>query len=507
MGQGMGKYIMALDQGTTSSRCILFDKQGKILSMAQKEFSQIYPNPGWVEHNPMEIWSSQMAVATEAMAIVGAGAEDISGIGITNQRETAIVWDKKTGIPIYNAIVWQCRRTAERIDRLNAEGYGEIIRKKTGLVPDAYFSATKIAWILDHVENARERARAGELLFGTVDTWLIWNLTKGAVHVTDYTNASRTMLFNIHELRWDQELLEKLDIPACMLPQVKPSSCIYGYTDAGVLGGNIPIAGAAGDQQAALFGQCCFEQGQVKNTYGTGCFLLMNTGHTAIESRHGLLTTIAAGTGEKAEYALEGSVFVAGAAVQWLRDEMRMIKNAAQTEEYARAVEDTAGVYIVPAFAGMGAPYWNQYARGTVTGITRGCKKEHLIRAALESIAYQTADVLQAMEEDSGIHLKELKVDGGASANDFLMKFQSDIIHTKVYRPECIETTSLGAAYLAGLATGYYKSKEEIRENWMLGKAFEPSMDEEKRRELLKGWKRAVRCTIAYSTACGEAER
>lgn len=374
----MGKYIMALDQGTTSSRCILFDKQGKILSMAQKEFSQIYPNPGWVEHNPMEIWSSQMAVATEAMAMVGAGAEDISGIGITNQRETAIVWDKKTGIPIYNAIVWQCRRTADRIDALNAEGCGGIIRKKTGLIPDAYFSATKIAWILDHVENARERARAGELLFGTVDTWLIWNLTKGAVHVTDYTNASRTMLFNIHELQWDKELLEKLDIPECMLPEVKPSSCVYGYTDAGVLGGNIPIAGAAGDQQAALFGQCCFEQGQVKNTYGTGCFLLMNTGHTAIESRHGLLTTIAAGTGDKAEYALEGSVFVAGAAIQWLRDEMRMIKNAAQTEEYARAVNDTAGVYIVPAFAGMGAPYWNQYARGTVTGITRGCKKSIL---------------------------------------------------------------------------------------------------------------------------------
>ncbi len=495
----MGKYIMALDQGTTSSRCILFDKQGKILSMAQKEFSQIYPNPGWVEHNPMEIWSSQMAVATEAMAMVGAGAEDISGIGITNQRETAIVWDKKTGIPIYNAIVWQCRRTADRIDALNAEGCGEIIRKKTGLIPDAYFSATKIAWILDHVENARERARAGELLFGTVDTWLIWNLTKGAVHVTDYTNASRTMLFNIHELQWDKELLGKLDIPECMLPEVKPSSCVYGYTDAGVLGGNIPIAGAAGDQQAALFGQCCFEQGQVKNTYGTGCFLLMNTGHTAIESRHGLLTTIAAGTGDKAEYALEGSVFVAGAAIQWLRDEMRMIKNAAQTEEYARAVNDTAGVYIVPAFAGMGAPYWNQYARGTVTGITRGCKKEHFIRAALESIAYQTADVLRAMEEDSGIHLKELKVDGGASANNFLMEFQSDIIHTKVHRPECIETTALGAAYLAGLATGYYKSKEEIRENWKLGKVFEPSMDEEKREALLKGWKRAVRCTVAYS--------
>lgn len=499
MGERMGKYIMALDQGTTSSRCILFDKQGKILSMAQKEFSQIYPQPGWVEHNPMEIWSSQMAVATEAMAIVGAGAEDISGIGITNQRETAIVWDKKTGIPIYNAIVWQCRRTAERIDALNGEGYGEIIRKKTGLIPDAYFSATKIAWILDHVENARERARAGELLFGTVDTWLIWNLTKGTVHVTDYTNASRTMLFNIHELCWDEELLEKLDIPACMLPEVKPSSCVYGYTDSGVLGGNIPIAGAAGDQQAALFGQCCFEQGQVKNTYGTGCFLLMNTGHTAIESRHGLLTTIAAGTGDQAEYALEGSVFVAGAAIQWLRDEMRMIKGAAQTEEYARAVDDTAGVYIVPAFAGMGAPYWNQYARGTVTGITRGCKKEHFIRAALESIAYQTADVLRAMEEDSGIHLKELKVDGGASANDFLMNFQSDIIHTKVYRPECIETTALGAAYLAGLATGYYKSKEEIRENWRLGKVFEPSMEEEKRKKLLKGWKRAVRCTIAYS--------
>ena len=495
----MGKYVMALDQGTTSSRCILFDRQGKILSMAQKEFSQIYPNPGGVEHNPMEIWSSQMAVATEAMAMVGAAAEDISGIGITNQRETAIVWDKKTGLPVYNAIVWQCRRTAEQIDDLKKEGYGDIIRKKTGLIPDAYFSATKIAWILENVENARERAQAGELLFGTVDTWLIWNLTKGAVHVTDYTNASRTMLFNIHELCWDEELLAKLGIPRCMLPEVKPSSCIYGYTDAGVMGGNIPIAGAAGDQQAALFGQCCFEQGQVKNTYGTGCFLLMNTGQEAIESNHGLLTTIAAGTGDKPEYALEGSVFVAGASIQWLRDEMRMIKNAAQTEEYAEAVEDTAGVYIVPAFAGMGAPYWNQYARGTVTGITRGCKKEHFIRAALESIAYQTADVLRAMEEDSGIHLKELKVDGGASANNFLMKFQADIINTKVYRPECIETTALGAAYLAGLATGYYKSKEEIRENWQLGKVFTPSMGAEGREKLLKGWEQAVHCTLAYS--------
>ncbi len=495
----MGKYIMALDQGTTSSRCILFDKQGKILSMAQKEFSQIYPNPGWVEHNPMEIWSSQLAVATEAMAMVGANAGDISGIGITNQRETAIVWDKKTGVPVYNAIVWQCRRTAERIDALNKEGYGDVIRKKTGLIPDAYFSATKIAWILEHVEHAKERALAGELLFGTVDTWLIWNLTKGAVHVTDYTNASRTMLFNIHELCWDEELLDKLGIPKCMLPEVKPSSYIYGYTDAGVLGGNIPIAGAAGDQQAALFGQCCFEQGQVKNTYGTGCFLLMNTGQKAIESSHGLLTTIAAGTGDKVEYALEGSVFVAGASIQWLRDEMRMIKNAAQTEGYAAAVEDTAGVYIVPAFAGMGAPYWDQYARGMVTGITRGCKKEHLIRAALESIAYQTADVLRAMEEDSGICLKELKVDGGASANNFLMKFQADIIDTKVYRPECIETTALGAAYLAGLATGYYGSKEEIRENWQLGKAFTPSMKEDEREKLLKGWQRAIRCTLSYS--------
>ncbi|MDE7013547.1 MAG: glycerol kinase GlpK, partial [Kineothrix sp.] len=491
----MAKYMMALDQGTTSSRCILFDKQGKILSMAQKEFTQIYPNPGWVEHNPMEIWSSQMAVAMEAMAIVGARAEDICGIGITNQRETAIVWDKKTGLPVYNAIVWQCRRTADKIDALNAKGYGGMIREKTGLIPDAYFSATKIAWILEHVEGARERAENGELLFGTVDTWLIWNLTKGMVHVTDYTNASRTMLFNIHEMRWDEELLEMLHIPECMLPEVKPSSCIYGYTDVGVLGGRIAIAGAAGDQQAALFGQCCFEQGQVKNTYGTGCFLLMNTGHTAIKSSNGLLTTIAASTGEQVEYALEGSVFVAGASIQWLRDEMRMIKSAAQTEEYAEAVEDTAGVYIVPAFAGMGAPYWNQYARGTVTGITRGCKKEHFIRATLESVAYQTVDVLKAMEEDSGIHLKELKVDGGASANNFLMQFQADIINTEVYRPECIETTALGAAYLAGLATGYYKSKEEIQENWQLGRDFKPSMECGKREELLKGWKRAIKST------------
>ena len=397
----MGKYVMALDQGTTSSRCILFDKKGNICSVAQKEFTQIYPKPGWVEHNPMEIWSSQLAVLTEAMAMVGAAPSDISGIGITNQRETTIVWDKKTGEPVYNAIVWQCRRTAEKIDELIGQGYGDMIREKTGLVPDAYFSGTKIAWILDHVPGARERAEKGELLFGTVDTWLIYNLTKGAVHVTDYTNASRTMLFDIHKLCWDEELLKLHAIPRSMLPEVKPSSCIYGYTDSSVTGGEIPIAGIAGDQQAALFGQCCFEKGQVKNTYGTGCFLLMNTGKEAIASRNGLITTIAASTGNEVEYALEGSVFVAGAAIQWLRDGMRMIKTAAQTEEYADKVEDTAGVYIVPAFAGMGAPYWDPYARGTVVGITRGCQKEHFIRAALESIAYQTADVLKAWVEDN----------------------------------------------------------------------------------------------------------
>ncbi|TCL59543.1 glycerol kinase [Kineothrix alysoides] len=495
----MKKYMMALDQGTTSSRCILFDKKGKICSIAQKEFNQIYPVPGWVEHNPMEIWSSQLAVATEAMALLGVSAEEISGIGITNQRETTIIWDKKTGEPVYNAIVWQCRRTADRIDALNEEGYGDTIREKTGLIPDAYFSATKITWILDNVEGARKRAEAGELLFGTVDTWLIWNMTRGQVHITDYTNASRTMLFNIHKLCWDEELLAKLNIPASMLPEVKPSSCIYGYTDKGILGGNIPIAGAAGDQQAALFGQCCFESGQVKNTYGTGCFLLMNTGHKATVSKHGLLTTIAASTGDEVEYALEGSVFVAGAAVQWLRDEMRMLGKSSQSEEYADMVPNTNGVYIVPAFAGLGAPYWNQYTRGTVVGITRGCKKEHFVRATLESIAYQTADVLRAMEEDSGIRLKELKVDGGACANHFLMKFQADIIDATVYRPKCIETTALGAAYLAGLATGFYKDKDEIRENWQLGRTFLSSMQEEEREKLLKGWKKAVRCALAYS--------
>ena len=496
----MKKYIMALDQGTTSSRCILFDKKGRVCSSVQKEFRQIYPAPGWVEHNPMEIWSSQLAVATEAMAMVGASAEEISGIGITNQRETTILWDKKTGEPVYNAIVWQCRRTADIIDALNAEGYGDVIKEKTGLIPDAYFSATKISWILDHVEGVRERAQAGEILFGTVDTWLIWNMTRGKAHITDYTNASRTMLFDIHTLRWDEELLAKFDIPTAILPQVKPSSCIYGYTDGGILGGNIPIAGAAGDQQAALFGQCCFESGQAKNTYGTGCFLLMNTGSKAISSQKGLLTTIAASTTEnRAEYALEGSVFVAGASIQWLRDEMHMIERSATSEEYAREVEDTNGVYLVPAFTGLGAPYWNQHARGMVVGITRGCKKQHFVRAALESVAYQTADVLRAMEEDSEIKVKELKVDGGASANDFLMKFQADIVNTQVHRPDCIETTALGAAYLAGLATGYYKDKEEIKENWQLGGSFQPSMDEALRNHLLKGWKRAVRCALVYT--------
>lgn len=496
----MGKYVMALDQGTTSSRCILFDKKGNICSVAQKEFTQIYPKPGWVEHNPMEIWSSQLAVLTEAMAMVGAAPSDISGIGITNQRETTIVWDKKTGEPVYNAIVWQCRRTAEKIDELIGQGYGDMIREKTGLVPDAYFSGTKIAWILDHVPGARERAEKGELLFGTVDTWLIYNLTKGAVHVTDYTNASRTMLFDIHKLCWDEELLKLHAIPRSMLPEVKPSSCIYGYTDSSVTGGEIPIAGIAGDQQAALFGQCCFEKGQVKNTYGTGCFLLVNTGKEAIASRNGLITTIAASTGNEVEYALEGSVFVAGAAIQWLRDSMRMIKTAAQTEEYADKVEDTAGVYIVPAFAGMGAPYWNPYARGTVVGITRGCQKEHFIRAALESIAYQTADVLKAMEEDAGISIAGLKVDGGASANDFLMQFQADILGGTVYRPKCIETTALGAAYLAGLATGYFESKEEICENWELSREFTHEMSENHRKELLKGWKKAVKCALLFTS-------
>lgn len=495
----MAKYMIALDQGTTSSRCILFDRDGNIRSVAQKEFPQIFPQPGWVEHNPMDIWSSQLSVAMEAMAKIGADTGDIAGIGITNQRETAIVWDKKTGQPIYNAIVWQCRRTADRIELLKKDGLADMVREKTGLIPDAYFSGSKIEWILDHVPGARERAQRGEILFGTVDTWLIWNLTKGETFVTDYTNASRTMLFDIHNLCWDDEILDYFKIPKCMLPEVKPSSCIYGHTSEEIMGGRIPIAGAAGDQQAALFGQCCFEAGEVKNTYGTGCFLLMNTGNKSVKSEHGLLTTIAAGVGDNVEYALEGSVFVAGAAIQWLRDELRMIRTAAQSEEYCRAVEDTAGVYVVPAFAGLGAPYWDQYARGTIVGLTRGASKEHLIRATVESLAYQVYDLLEAMEQDSGIHLKSLRVDGGACANNFLMQFQADLLHENIVRPQCIETTALGAAYLAGMAVGYWKSKEEIKDNWQVSRVFEPNMDEEYRRKLIKGWKKAVKCSFDWA--------
>ena len=495
----MAKYIMALDQGTTSSRCILFDKAGNICSMAQREFEQIYPKPGWVEHNPMEIWSTQYAVMSEAMALLGAKPNDIAGIGITNQRETTIVWDKETGEPIYNAIVWQCRRTAKDINLLVKDGYADVIKAKTGLVPVGYCSATKIAWILSNVAGARKKAEEGRLLFGTVDTWLIWKLTGGAVHVTDYTNASRTMLFDIHNRCWDKELLEKFNIPEVMLPMVKPSSCIYGYTDPSVLAGNIAIAGAAGDQQAALFGQCCFEPGEVKNTYGTGCFLLMNTGDKPVDSKHGLITTIAAGSDDQLHYALEGSVFTGGAIVQWLRDEMRLIRSSSQSEDYARMVNDTNGVYIVPAFSGMGAPYWNPYARGCVVGLSRGANKEHFIRASLESIAYQTYDVLKAMESDTGHIVKELKVDGGASANDFLMEFQADILGAKIRRPKCIETTALGAAYLAGLAVGFFKDLNEIRDNWQLASTFESSMAPSDRDNLLAGWRRAVKCAISYT--------
>lgn len=495
----MKKYIMALDQGTTSSRCILFDKNGSICSMAQKEFTQIYPDTGWVEHNPVEIWSSQRSVAAEAMSLLGVEADNIAGIGITNQRETTIIWDRKTGKPVYNAIVWQCRRTADMIEKIKADGMADKIRQKTGLIPDAYFSATKIAWILNNVEGARDSANNGELAFGTVDTWLIWNLTKGKVHKTDYTNASRTMLFNIHSLEWDNELLEYFDIPECMLPDVEQSSCLYGMTDTTVFGGEIPISGVAGDQQSALFGQCCFNNGDVKNTYGTGCFLLMNTKERAITSKHGLLTTVTAqSVKDKPQYALEGSVFVAGAAIQWLRDGLKMIESAPQSEEYASKADDTAGVYVVPAFTGMGAPYWNPYVRGIVTGITRGCEKKHFVRAVLEAIAYQANDVINAMEEDAGLKLKCIKVDGGACSNDFLMQFQSDITDTLVTRPKCIETTALGAAYLSGLAVGYWNSVEDIMANCKTTGEFHPHMESSRREELLCGWKRAVRCALAY---------
>lgn len=495
----MGKYVMALDQGTTSSRCILFDKKGNMCSVAQKEFAQFYPHPGWVEHDPHEIWSSQMSVAIEAMGMIGADAADIDAIGITNQRETTIVWDKTTGNPIYPAIVWQCRRTAGMIEELEKEGFTEVIRKKTGLIPDAYFSGTKIKWILDYVDGAREAAERGELLFGTVDTWLIWKLTKGEVHVTDYTNASRTMLFDIHKKQWDDEILAKLGIPKCMLPEVKPSSCIYGYTNENLIGGRIPIAGAAGDQQAALFGQCCFREGDVKNTYGTGCFLLMHTGNKAVESSQGLLTTIAVNPDGTPGYALEGSVFVAGAAIQWLRDEVKILESAAESEKYCLSVPDTNGVYVVPAFTGLGAPYWDQYARGGILGLTRGAGRAHLIRATVESLAYQVQDVIDAMQKDAGMKLSSLRVDGGASANNFLMQFQADILDAKVVRPSCIETTALGAAYLAGLATGFWKDAEEIKANWHEGRVFCSAISEEKRTKLLKGWKKAVRCTFDWA--------
>lgn len=494
----MKKFIMALDQGTTSSRCILFNKKGQAVSIASKEFRQIYPRSGWVEHDPMEIWSSQISVATEAMAKIGAKGEDIQSIGITNQRETTLMWHKDSGEPIYNAIVWQCRRTSDMIMELKKEGFDKVIRKKTGLIPDAYFSATKIKWLLDNVPGARKEAEDGNLLFGTVDTWLMYKLTGGKVFATDYTNASRTMLYDINKLEWDDEILHKLNIPRNILPEVKASSCIFGHTDPNLLGGAIPIAGVAGDQQAALFGQCCFEQGDVKNTYGTGCFLLMNNGNKPVISEHGLLTTIAASTEGDVQYALEGSVFVAGAAIQWLRDELQIIRDAAQTEAAALSVPDTNGVYVVPAFSGLGAPYWDQYARGTIVGITRGFNKDHLIRATLESIAYQTYDVLKAMEKDAKVTINELKVDGGASANQFLMQFQADMLDVKVNRPSCIETTALGAAYLAGLATGYWKNKNEIIENWSLSKTFLPVMKQEHRSILIKGWHRAINRSFAW---------
>ena len=486
----MPSYILALDQGTTSSRAILFDEQQNIIGIAQKEFTQHYPKEGWVEHDPMEIYSSQYAVMMEVIAKSGVEVSDIRGIGITNQRETTILWDAKTGRPVYNAIVWQCRRTADRIDALSKQGLDGYIRQTTGLIPDAYFSATKIAWILDRIPNGRERAKAGEILFGTVDSWLIWKLTGGKVHVTDYTNASRTMLYNIHTLDWDEKLLEVLDIPRCMLPQVRNSSEVYGYTT--IQGENIPIAGIAGDQQAALFGQCCFQKGQAKNTYGTGCFLLMNTGDTICRSKNGLLTTIAISLNGKVEYALEGSVFVGGAVIQWVRDGLRMIQESRDSEYYAQKVPDNGGVYIVPAFTGLGAPYWDMYARGAIVGITRGTTQNHIIRAAEESIAYQSYDLVHAMELDVGQPITALKVDGGASRDQFLMQFQADILNKTVLRPAIRETTALGAAYLAGLATGVWKDRGEIRSLWHCNMTFTPNMEAPEREKLLAGWHKAV---------------
>jgi glycerol kinase len=494
------KYIMALDQGTTSSRAILFDKEGNVVATSQKEFTQFYPKVGWVEHNPMEIWGSQSGVMREVLETNSIRPEEVCAIGITNQRETTIVWEKSTGKPVYNAIVWQCRRTSEICDELKEKGYEKLIKDKTGLILDAYFSATKIKWILDNVEGAREKAENGELLFGTVDTWLIWNLTRGKVHVTDYTNAARTMLYNIKELKWDDEILEILDIPKSMLPDVKPSSYIYGHTDEGMLSGaQIPIAGCAGDQQAALFGQTCFEEGSAKNTYGTGCFMLMNTGENIVESKHGLLTTIAWGVDGKVEYALEGSIFIGGASIQWLRDELRVLYDAKQSEFYANSVKDTNGVYVVPAFAGLGAPYWDMYARGAIMGLTRGANRAHLVRATLESIAYQVKDVLNAMQEDSGLKLKDLRVDGGASSNNFLMQFQSDILDVNIDRPKVVETTALGAAYLAGLAVEFYNNKDEIKKSWIIDREFIPNMSDDKRNLLYKGWKKAVSRSLLWA--------
>ena len=494
------KYIIALDQGTTSSRAIIFDSEQKIVGVAQKEFRQIYPKEGWVEHDPMEIWSSQSGVLAEVIARTGISQHDIIGLGITNQRETTIVWDKHTGKPVYNAIVWQCRRTAKICDELKKiDGLEEYVRENTGLLIDAYFSGTKIKWILDNVEGAREKAEKGDLLFGTVDTWLIWKLTNGKVHATDYTNASRTMIYNIKNLEWDEKLLKVLGIPKSMLPEVKDSSGTFGYANLGGKGGHrIPIAGVAGDQQAALFGQACFNTGDSKNTYGTGCFLLMNTGEKIVRSRNGLVTTIAIGLDGKVQYALEGSIFIGGASVQWLRDELKLVSEARDTEYFARKVKDNGGVYVVPAFVGLGAPYWDMYARGAILGLTRGANKNHIIRATLESIAYQTRDVLEAMQEDSGIKLNELKVDGGAAANDFLMEFQADILDAQVRRPVTLETTALGAAYLAGLAVGFWESKDEITSQWKLDKEFLPNMSTEERNEKYKGWKKAVKRAMSW---------
>ena len=493
------KYIVALDQGTTSSRAVVMDHDANIISVSQREFEQIYPKPGWVEHDPMEIWATQSSTLVEVLAKADISSDQIAAIGITNQRETTIVWEKETGKPIYNAIVWQCRRTSEYCDTLKEKGLTDKFREKTGLVIDAYFSGTKVKWILDNIPGAREKAEAGDLLFGTVETWLIWKLTKGKVHVTDYSNAARTMLFNINTLEWDDEILEELGIPKSMLPQARPSSEVYGMADESYFGKEIPIGGAAGDQQAALFGQTCFTAGEAKNTYGTGAFLLMNTGTKPVFSDNGLITTIAWGLNGEVNYALEGSIFVAGAAIQWLRDEMRLVDSSPDSEYMAKKVKDTNGCYVVPAFTGLGAPYWDQYARGTIVGLTRGVNRYHIIRATLESLAYQVNDVLVAMKADSGIELAALKVDGGASANDFLMQTQADLIHAPVKRPKCVETTAMGAAYLAGLATGYWSSRKEVIKNWAIDRTFEPMIGEEKRSEMLRGWNKAVRYAYGWA--------